>query len=112
MVWQDATPVVVACRVQLPLLNLPVVADAVKLTVPVGLAPPDREAQVGKHPAFAPSDPIRDIQLLDAKRVGVLEARGRLPAHVSNTLDRPSVTRLTPITSDAVAPASNSTVHQ
>ena len=43
MVWQAAMPVVaVALRVQLPGLKWPVVGEAVKLTVPVGvLAPVD-----------------------------------------------------------------------
>ena len=41
VVWQAAIPVVVAWRVQVPgLANCPVVGEAVKVTVPVGVLAP------------------------------------------------------------------------
>ena len=55
----------------------------------------DREAHTGEHPQFAPAGPIGDAQVLESKRIG-----GRVRSCLEH-LDSPSVTKLTPITSDA-----------
>ena len=70
---------------------------------PIGLAPRDGEVDLTQHGA--------DRGGARGRRRPGREPEGRAP-HSRNTPATPSAIRLTPTTSDAIASASNSTVHQ
>ena len=73
---------------------------------PVRLARSDRERHAAQHRAVDPADAVDHIELLE------LERRSSRLAHRSSTCVSPSAARLTASTSDAIASAGNSTVHQ
>ena len=77
----------------------------------VGLAATNGKTQVAEDSPLPTADPKKHIEVLDTQRVGV-PLYVIVAIHASNTLCRPSVTKFTPTTSEAVAAASNSTVHQ
>ena len=79
---------------------------------PIGLAAPDAEAEAPQHPAIAPAHAIADVEIAEGERVGGGAGRREGRAHVSSAPWMPSASRLTPTTREAMATASNSTVHQ
>src|SRR4029077_8288366 len=79
---------------------------------PIGLAAPDAEAEAAQHPAVASAHPIADVEIGEGERVGGGAGRREGRPHVSSAPWMPSASRLTPTTREAMATASNSTVHQ
>ena len=79
--------------------------EAVRLSASNGQADPTQYLTV------ASANPVNDIQLVELEGVGSWRVDGG-GAHRSTTCCNPSATRLTPITSVAIARPGNRTVHQ
>src|SRR5205823_14558452 len=71
----------------------------------VGLSRPDRERESAQHLTVPAANAVGDVE------VGQLEA-GDDRVHRSSTFEMPSAIGLTETTSDAIASAGKSTVHQ